>query len=323
MKPMDLDSYNKQLSEWKINTVIVMQGERLLGEWYASGKDSIGALYSCTKSVLSVLIGIAVDKGIISDVEQPITTFLKHPIEISEALSQITIKHLLTMTPGFEWPDFDKPYKTFKAAPDPVAYVFDQPLISEPGAAFAYNSGGSHLLSAILTEAAGMSALSFAKEHLFEPLGFQSARWMERTGVNEGGTGLYLTGRDLARIGALYAQKGRFGDKQLVSAAWVDESTALHHKGLLQYEPPIYGGYGYHWWHSPESHNGLCDCYFAFGHGGQYLLIVPEYELVIVIRKKITKRNDAMFARRLIFEHMIPDFLSSVRNSQKISINKP
>ncbi|WP_169082933.1 serine hydrolase domain-containing protein [Paenibacillus sp. PL91] len=316
MNPNDMEAYRKQLSEWKMKTVIVLKGQQLLGEWYESGKDSIGALYSCTKSILSALIGIAIDKGFLNSVEEPITDYLEHPPEISEALSQITIKHLLTMTPGFDWPDFDKPYKAFKAAQDPIKFVFEQPLISEPGTAFAYNSGGSHLLSAILTNAVGMPALSFAKDYLFGPLGFHSARWMERGGINEGGTGLYLYGKDLARIGSLFAKNGRFDNKQLLSSAWVESSTKLHHRGLLQYEPPIYGGYGYHWWHSPESHNGQCDCYFAFGHGGQYLLVAPEHELVIVIRKQVTKRNDAIWSRQLLFEHLIPASIEKKSSSQ-------
>jgi CubicO group peptidase (beta-lactamase class C family) len=315
MNPYDLEAYRQLLSEWKMKTVIVLKGQQLLGEWYESGKDSIGPLYSCTKSILSALIGIAIDKGYLTSMDEPITDYLEHPPEISEALSQITIKHLLTMTPGFDWPDFDKPYKAFKAAQDPIQFVFEQPLISEPGTAFAYNSGGSHLLSAILTNAVGMPALSFAKDYLFGPLGFHSARWMERRGINEGGTGLYLYGKDLARIGSLFAQNGRFDNKQLLSSAWVEDSTKLHHRGLLQYEPPIYGGYGFHWWHSPESHNGNCDCYFAFGHGGQYLLVAPAHELVIVIRKQVTKRNDAIWSRKLLFEHLIPACIDKSRSS--------
>ncbi|MDQ8735293.1 serine hydrolase [Paenibacillus sp. LHD-38] len=306
MKSIDLDSYCKQFTDKKIKSVIVLKGTELLGEWFDSGKDSIGPLYSCTKSILSALIGIAIDKQLISSVDQPITDFLEHPPEISDSLGKITIEHLLTMTPGFDWPDFDKPYKAFKAAEDPVQFVFKQPLISDPGMAFAYNSGGSHLLSVILTRATGRSALSFAKDYLFGPLGFQAARWMERAGVNEGGTGLYLYGKDLAKVGSLFVQNGCCEDRQLLSTGWVEESTRLHHRGLLQYEPPIYGGYGYHWWHSPESHNGQCDCFFAFGHGGQYLLAAPQHELVIVVRKQITKRNDAIWSRRLIFEHIIP-----------------
>ncbi len=305
---MDLEAWSRQLTEWKMKSVIVLQGQQFIAEWHDRGSDRVGPLYSCTKSILSALIGVALDKGFLTSVDQPITEYLEHPVEISDALSEITIKHLLTMTPGFDWPDFDKPYKTFKQAADPVRFVFEQPLISEPGTAFTYNSGGSHLLSAILTKATGKTALQFAKEHLFDSLQFRSARWMERAGVNEGGTGLFLYGRDLAKFGLLFAMNGRWDDKQLLSSEWVQQSTKLHHRGLLQYEPPIYGGYGFHWWHSPESHNGHVDCYFAFGHGGQYLLISPELELVIVIRKEVTKRNDAILSRNLIFEHIIPAF---------------
>ncbi|CAM4269236.1 CubicO group peptidase (beta-lactamase class C family) [Paenibacillus endophyticus] len=310
------------LAERKIKSVIVRQGTRSILEWHASGKDIIGPLYSCTKSVLSLLIGMAIDQGLLKNVDQPITDFLDHPAEIKEALSRITIKHLLTMTSGFDWPDFDKPYKAFRASEDPVQYVFKQPLISDPGTAFAYNSGGSHLLSAILTKAAGISALSFAKEHLFEPLGFQGARWMERGGVNEGGTGLFLYSRDLANIGSLLVQNGCYGGKSFVSSEWITESTQLHHRGLLHYEPPIYGGYGYHWWHSPEEHNSQCDCYFAFGHGGQYLLIAPEYELTVVVRKQITKRNEAEWSRKLIFEQIIPVWSGKKRNREHSELLK-
>ncbi|WP_051250855.1 serine hydrolase domain-containing protein [Paenibacillus harenae] len=301
-----LANWQRQLTDWKMKSVLVHKEGRLVAEWHERGKDTIGPLYSCTKSILSALIGIALERGDLSGINQPITDFLEHPPELGEALSRINIAHLLTMTPGFDWPDFDKPYKPFRASDDPVRFVFERPLISEPGTAFAYNSGGSHLLSAILTKAAGKSALQYAKENLFGPLQFRAARWTERSGVNEGGTGLYLYASDLAKIGLLYAQQGSYGARQLISPDWVAQSTKLHHRGLLQYEPPIYGGYGYHWWHSPKEHNGHADCYFAFGHGGQYLLVSPEHELVIVIRKQVTKRNDAMLSRRLIFEHIIP-----------------
>ncbi|WP_424765508.1 serine hydrolase domain-containing protein [Paenibacillus sp. sgz302251] len=306
MKHLDLEAWKELLTNWKMKSVIVLHRGELAAEWHDRGDDAIGPLYSCTKSILSALLGIALDKGYLSSIEQPITDFLKHPAEISEALQRINIAHLLTMTPGFDWPDFDKPYKAFKEAKDPIRFVFEQPIISEPGTAFAYNSGCSHLLSAILSTVTGMSALQFAKEHLFGPLQFSSVHWMERYGVNEGGTGLYLFGRDLAKIGQLFVQNGQWGGDQLLSSNWIKQSTKLSHRGLLQYEPPIYGGYGYHWWHSPENHNGHADCYFAFGHGGQHLLISPEDELVIVIRKQVTKRNDAILSRRLIFEHIIP-----------------
>ncbi|WP_223829934.1 serine hydrolase domain-containing protein [Paenibacillus arenilitoris] len=306
MERLDLESRSAHLKEWNMKSVLVLRDGLVVSEWHDRGKDSIGPLFSCTKSVLSALIGIALDRGDLTSLEQPVTDFLTPPEGSGAALAKLNIGHLLTMTAGFDWPDFDKPYKAFRASGDPVKFVFDQPIISEPGTAFAYNSGGSHLLSAILTEATGMSALRYAEERLFGPLGFRAARWMERGGVNEGGTGLHLYGRDLAKFGQLYAQEGIFDGRRLLSAEWTRQSTKLHHRGLLQYEPPIYGGYGYHWWHSPQEHNGHADCYFAFGHGGQYLLVLPGDGLVIVIRKQVTKRNDAILSRRLIFEHIVP-----------------
>lgn len=308
MKQLDLSALSTQLSEWKMNAVIVMQGEQVVQEWYDRGHDYIGPLYSCTKSVLSALIGIALDKGYLQSVDQPMTDYVTHPEISGKSFDHIRIKHLLSMTPGFDWPDFDKPYKALRASNDPIEFVLKQALIHEPGESFTYNSGGSHLLSHILTEATGVSALEFAKEHLFRPLQFLTARWSQREGVNEGGTGLYLYGRDLVKLGVLYLQNGQWSNDQLLSADWIKQSSKLHHKGLLHYEPPIYGGYGFHWWISPMSSNGQVDCYFAFGHGGQYLMVVPELELVIVIRKHITKRNDAIFSRRLIFEHILPAF---------------
>lgn len=315
MVQLNVEALHELMIAWKMKSVIVLEGNQIVREWYDQGKDTIGPLYSCTKSVISALFGIALDKGYLPSIEQPITQYVEYPSALAEELGEIQIKHLLTMTPGFDWPDFDKPYKAMRAAADPIRFVLEQPIISEPGTAFTYNSGGSHLLSAILTKATGMSAIQFAKEHLFQPLGFRSARWSEQNGVNEGGTGLYLFGRDLAKLGALFAQNGRWGSGQLISSDWVQQSTKLHHRGLLHYEPPIYGGYGYHWWHSPVSQNGIVDSYFAFGHGGQYLMVVPDLNLVIVIRKRITKRNDAILSRQLIFEHIIPAFTASIENS--------
>jgi len=292
--------------EWRIKSAIIYRDGELLEDWHDGGSDSLGPLYSITKSVLSALIGIALDRGEIGSIDQPIGDYLDVS-ELDEQLRRsITIKHLLTMTPGFEWPDFDKPYKEMRASADPVAYTLAKPVIHEPGHAYTYNSGGSHLLSAILTAATGKSAVHYAKERLFQPLGFEAARWSEKNGISEGGTGLSLYGHDLAKIGMMYVQGGRWNGAEIVSPSWIEQSTALHHRGLLHYEPPIYGGYGYHWWISPEPFNGCADCYFAFGHGGQHLMNIPSLGLTIVIRKKITKRNDAKWARELIFQHLVP-----------------
>jgi CubicO group peptidase (beta-lactamase class C family) len=308
---MSLTDLEPKLKEWRIDSVIVYQGEHIKEEWHARGEDAVAPLYSCTKSVLSALVGIAIDRGDLTGSNAMIGTYLQsYMTSGDEPWRSITVKQLLTMTPGFDWPDFDKPYKTLRKAQDPISFALSQPIIHTPGQAFTYNSGGSHLLSAILTKATGMSALQYAKRHLFEPLGFSAAKWSERGGVSEGGTGLSLTGGDLVRFGALYLKKGRWGEARLLSGEWVEESTAMSHRGLLHYEPPIYGGYGYHWWCSPTEHNGASDVYFAFGHGGQYLMILPEVEAVVMVRKAITKRNEALYSRKLIFEDILPSLWS-------------
>ncbi|MFX3634723.1 MAG: serine hydrolase domain-containing protein [Candidatus Pristimantibacillus sp.] len=294
-----LKQMESQLNEWSMKSVIIIKDGAVAWEWFDKGVDSVAPLLSCTKSVLSTLIGIAIEDGCIRSVDQPISDYFGADMDAS-----IQIKHLLTMTAGLEWPDFDKPYKAMKKADDPIRFVLQQPYLSEPGTAFAYNSGGSHLLSTILTSATGQSALDYATSRLFEPMGFRKAKWTAYQGINEGGTGLQLYGRDLAKLGLLYLREGDWFGKQLVPQIWVEQSVKQHHRGLLQYEPPIYGAYGYHWWQSPAAHNGAFDCYFAFGHGGQMLLVAPSHNLVIVIRKQITRRNEAIKSHQIIFEHI-------------------
>lgn len=294
-----LEQMRGLLEQWKITSVLIMKNEAIAWEWHAKGEDSVGALLSCTKSLLSALVGIAIDEGHIQSVGQPVADYFGSMSDRS-----IQIKHLLTMTTGWDWPDFDKPYKAMKKSADPIRFVLDRPVISEPGAAYLYNSGGSHLLSAILTQATGQSALDYATSRLFRPMGFRQAKWTSHKGINEGGTGLQLYGRDLAKLGLLYLRGGDWFGQRLISASWIEESTKKHHRGLLHYEPPIYGAYGYHWWQSPIERNGAFDCYFAFGHGGQYLLVAPEEGLVVVLRKALAGRNEAVKSRNLIFEHI-------------------
>lgn len=191
-----------------------------------------------------------------------------------------------------------------KRSDDWTRFVLDRPMAHEPGQAFTYNTGGSHLLSAILTKATGQSAMQYAKDKLFGKMGFKGSRWNISGGINEGGAGLYLSTADLLKFGLLYLRKGSWFGEQLVPEAWVEQSTSFKHKGLSNYVPPIYGCYGYHWWVSPQEHNGVADCFFAFGYGGQYLMIVPGLDVVAVIRKKTSGRNNAIISRNLLFEHI-------------------
>ncbi|WP_062493273.1 serine hydrolase domain-containing protein [Paenibacillus sp. 32O-W] len=306
-----LEALASQLPEWGMRDVVVVRHGQLVWEWHAAGDDRLAAIYSCTKSILSALVGIAIGQGILAGPEQPAAELLPELAEAADERKRaITIGHLLTMTSGLEWPDFDKPYRRMKASADWVRYVAETPLAHAPGQVFAYNSGGSHLLSAILTRATGESALAFARKHILDKLGVRDVRWNDHGGINEGGTGIHMSSRDLAKFGLLYLQGGRWGGEQLVPEWWVRASLSPKHKGLMNYEPPIYGQYGYHWWISERSANRWADCPFAFGYGGQCLFIVPPADLVVVVRKRPAGRNQAILSHRVLFDGIAEAVLS-------------
>lgn len=289
-----------------MKSVVLVKDGALAWDWYDNGSDKPLALYSCTKSVLSLLLGIAVGQGLIEGIEEKAARWLPQlDRSADERKRSITIGHLLTMTSGLDWADFDKPYWEMKRTGDWVSFAARRELLHPPGKAFAYNSGGSHLLSALLSEASGMSAMNFASQHLFAPLGIRHAAWSARDGINEGGTGLHLYARDLAKIGLLCLNGGTISGMQVVPSAWLEHSTVAAHKGLAHYEPRIYGRYGWHWW-VDDGDDASGPFYFAFGYGGQYLIVAPSLNAVIVIRKKPNGRNQAIVSRDLFHHVLVP-----------------
>ncbi|GGD63243.1 hypothetical protein GCM10010911_21280 [Paenibacillus nasutitermitis] len=263
-------------------------------------------MYSLTKSILSALIGIAIGEGHIQNVKQPIADYFPALATAADPRKRsILVEHLLTMTPGLDWPDFDKPYWKMKRTPDWVSFILNQPMAHTPGEAFTYNSGGSHLLSAILAKTTGESVYDYAKRHLFDKLGFTRPRWNSSAGIHEGGAGLHLRAQDMATFGQLFLQKGNWNGQQLVPAEWVANSTSIHNPGLHQYEPPIFGEYGYHWWVTPED-GTIPGHYFAKGYGGQYLFVMPELALVAAIRKEPEGKSRAICSKQLFYEWIIP-----------------
>ena len=304
-----LQHMQKQMLEWKIHGVVVHQQGQLKYSWFQSGADLITPVYSCTKSILSALIGIAIDKGIISPVEDPVCSYLPElSAQLNDSKRQITIADLLTMTSGLEWEEFDKPYWEMKKSADPVKFTFDKPLNHEPGAVFTYNSGGSHVLAVLLQQASGMNVSDFAIKYLFQPLGIEQFKWNDILGTPEGGTGLQLHLTDLAVFGDLYLNKGSYRGQQIVSEAWTQESTKVHHKALMHYKPNIFGAYGYHWWVSPARKESPLEYYFALGFGGQYLFVIPSLSIVAAVTKERAGRINYMLCKRLLFEYIVPLF---------------
>ena len=243
-------------------------------------------LKSASKSVLSALAGLAVEEGVLQ-LDQPIADVLLEAADLDDQRKQaITVRHLLTMTSGLESTSF-RNYGSWVASRNWVRAALARPLEAAPGTRFSYSTGGTHLLSATLSRAAGRSTHDFAREHLFDPLGIRRSAWArDRQGVHMGGNNLSLLPRDMLKFGQLYLNRGRWRGEQLLPWQWVDQSTR---PGLVgpRGRGRIYGGYGYLWWLRGSRERGA---YIASGYGGQYIYVAPAEGLVVVaISTEISK----------------------------------
>lgn len=257
-----------------LRALLVVRNGRLVREAYLgpAHADSAFDMRSVTKSVTALLMGLAVDRGFL-DVDDPMVRWL--PGEAVRPVHEpILVRHLLTMTSGIQWTDREN-FAPWAQSGRWVEYVLDLPVVAAPGEAFIYNTGGSHLLSVIIGNAAGESALDIAERDLFGPLGFERVRWPLLDGDPAGGVALALRPVDAAKIGQLLLQGGVSGSMRIVSRAWVDAQTGLRvplgNIGIFQ------GGYGYQTW-VDRTHDG----FVLWGFGGQFVWCVPERNLVIV-----------------------------------------
>jgi len=276
-------AYDRARETPGILSLLVQRDGVLVAEEYFHGSstDSLDQAWSVTKSVMSILTGIALEKGYLASLDQTISGFLA-PIadSVPEDKGRITIRQLLTMTSGLQWHELDggDEYSRWVSSGDMVQYVLDLPWAYPPGQTFLYNTGGTHLLSVILTEATGTSTLDFARQHLFSPLGIDSvAWWRDERGYYTGGMGLWIRPRDMVRIGELFLREGVVGNTRVLSREWVAASTAAHVTtgGVVPFGPE----YGYLWWVGQGQGR---DFYFANGYAGQFILVAPDLDLVVV-----------------------------------------
>lgn len=266
-------------------------------------------LYSGTKSIISILIGILHDEEYIKDMGQKVLDFFKD-IRIKEpdsGVQEITLTHLLTMTSGL------KPTPSFPLFQyvEPIPFVVNLPMTHKPGEEFAYNSAAVHLLSAIIRQTTGTEVLSYAQTKLFTPLGITDVAWdADSTGLQIGPTGLRLTSRDLAKLGYLYAQNGAWNGQQIISREWIERSTQHHVDTAGKMNVAENDGYGYLWWM-----NGF-DGYAAHGFGGQYLFVLPGSDMIIVFTSGL-KVPDFPIPHELVKTYILP----SVKSSDPIADN--
>lgn len=262
-------------------------------------------IHSCTKSIVSILIGIAIEQGYIDRVDQPVLEILPaRSITNADTWKEsMTLEHLLTMTSGLECRDSYlyrwRGMRQMRASADWVQFMLDLPMAEAPGTRFEYCNGASFLLSAILQETTGASALEFAQENLFGPLGISDVEWPANPqGINIGWGEMHMRPHDMAKIGYLNLNEGVWDGRQIIPAAWVEASTRKHISATLQ------DGYGYQWWITDEG------TYMALGYAGQFIFVVPEKDLVVVFTSRL-EEQDFYTPQRLLEGYVIPGVQSS------------
>ena len=246
---------------------------------------NLHSLQSVSKSITSLLLGIAVDEGLISDVDAPVLPFFRdYAIDTTDARKKaMTIEDLLTMQAGLQWDesssyadDSNNDCIIMELSDNWIRYVLNKPMDTMPGTAFVYNSGATVLLGKIVGVATGKRIDEWAEEKLFGPLGITEYYWkVTPRGEIDTEGGLYLSVHDLAKIGALVLQDGQWGGQQVVSREWL----AASFQPAVRFDEKR--GYGYQWW-LPSLENGEAKIIAGNGYGGQYLMLVPDHEMVVV-----------------------------------------
>jgi CubicO group peptidase (beta-lactamase class C family) len=292
-------------SDAKIHAVLVARGGKLVFERYFRGSDEVpGYIFgsrvehvafdadtlhdmkSASKSVASLAVGIAIDRGLIGSINEPIFSFFPELSDLrTPEKERIQLVHALTMSMGLAWVeatpatgDFNNDEARMHMAWDPCRYVLGLPVTAPAGQEFFYNTGALRLVSAIIRKATGRPLDEFARATLFEPLGITKVEWIRVRGDTDAGGGLRLRPRDMAKIGQLVLADGRWNDRQIVPRGWIETSTAPKIKATDDQS------YGYLWWLGRSLLNGR-EVHWtgALGRGGQSIRIVPELDLVVVV----------------------------------------
>jgi len=278
---------NLPINEWPPNDgqyalLIAKDGQTVFEKYYnQSSKDQLCNVQSLTKSIMSLLVGVAIDQGKIKSEEESIRTYFPTIFANlkDQRKEQITIKDLLNQTSGLKWEGY-KEHESWLKSRQPNHYVLTKPLATRPGKMYFYNSGATHLLSQILVKATGQSVLAFAETHLFTPLQITNVKWEIRNDGHHDGSGLgfWMQADDLVKIGQLVLNKGNWKGQQIISQQWIDKSLDVDLKAKAAFGLPR-SKHGYCWYTTER--NGL-NLYYGMGYGGQFIFLFPSENLVIV-----------------------------------------
>ena len=301
--------YINSVNQHRIHNILILKNNKLVFEEYFSGYkldynvpnlDGILIDYnrtfdhpmmSVSKSVTSVIFGIAVKDGYITNLDKKIIDYFPEyaDILIGEK-ANITIHHLLSMTCGitldestYSYADLRNELRQVMTMDDPIRYILSRPLLSTPGTHFYYSSGTGIVLSAIIEKVTGMRFLDYANSKLFDPLRSEGGVWTAiHNGLTFASGGLYFKARELTKIGLLFLNDGQFEGNEIITPDWIRLSQQEYIGTNNAFFPN--SSYGYQWWNTHYTVNGvLYKCFFAAGWGGQYMFIIPGLDMIIEI----------------------------------------
>lgn len=313
LDPALICAIGPRLEAWtdgNAHAVLVARHGKLVYERYFAGEDQrwgqpLGRiphdidtrhdLRSISKSVTSLLVGIAVDHGWIKDIDTPVLALLPQYADLrSPEKDRITLRHLLTMSSGLAWNE-EVPYsdptnseRQMSVAPDPYRYVLEQPLATVPGETYSYNGGATALLAAVLKQTSGKPVDQLAQEVLFAPLGITDVEWVRYPdGEPVAASGLRLRPRDIAKIGQMVLSGGTWQDQRVVSADWIKQSTSPQIAGEEMFF------YGFQWWLGRSLVDRRpVEWAAGVGWGGQRLFLVPDQDLLVVVTAGLYETPD-------------------------------
>ena len=306
LNPQKLNDASAYLANLKNSlSFLVIRNNKIVMERFFNGsrKSDANNIHSASKSMISAAVGKALQEGHIRSIDQKISDFLpSYFASISDPLKkEITIRDLLTMRSGLEWKE-DGTETWVETQPDWIEAILSLPMARKPGEKFQYSTASTHLLSAILTKATGLNTCQYVHNKIFEKIGIAAEHWgRDPNGIFSGGYNVYLTPREMAKFGLLYLHDGKWQGKQVLPSAWVNSSL----------QPQTFAkediNYGYNWWvKSMRGHNvGI-----ANGFGGQYIFVVKDLNLVVVITA-----NTKDFNKDMNFKNIVEDFiLPAIKN---------
>lgn len=323
------DKISDSLSQYPgIHSLLISKGNKLVYEHYFNNftQDSLHDSRSSFKSITSLLIGIAIDKGLIKDINQKVSDFFPENLSFKNDPNKksMTIKNLLEMKSGFDCEEFNGTKdceEEMSNSKDWVQFSLDIKMKNKPGEQWAYTSVNPMILSGIIKKATGISVMDFAKKYLFDPLGISKYKWT----VDPSGNGMtagsfYILPRDMMKIGQLVLNRGNWKGKQIISKKWIDQSTqcdipipdfSFMKSGKSKIGSPQQTYYGFYWYKELLKTSTVNEeLLFASGNGGQYIFIIKDLNLTVVF----TQGNYGSFKAKQAFEILAKYLIPAYRN---------